>query len=190
LGSVELGLSEEKLVDLDGDDRGDLRVILSDYSRDDASRGAVVRFELLNAEIAAGGIQEGAAGAAGSPGAAAEPGVPPVEAAAVSAPVFSSPSAYPFTLQAAFTGYCMFRWESDQRTREEMYFHRADVQNIQAQNGIRLWLSNAGAVRLQVIGGGRTVPLEVGGAGEVAVADLRWVRDEDGRFALVLIKLD
>jgi hypothetical protein len=114
--------------------------------------------------------------------------LPPVAAAAP--PIFSSPSAYPFTLQATFTGYCMFRWESDRRSREEMYFHKSDVQNIQAQNGIRLWISNASAVRLQVIGGGRTVDLDVGGPGEVAVADLRWVRDDDGRFKLVLIKLD
>jgi cytoskeletal protein RodZ len=189
LGSVELGLSEEKLVDLDGDNNGDLRVILSDYSKDDPSKGGLVRFELFNPVPAAAGGQETA-------GQGTEPvlgqGAPLAAGAGAEAspPIFSSPSAYPFTLQATFTGYCMFRWESDQRTREEVYFHKADVQNIQAQNSIRLWVSNTSAVRLQVIGGGRTVPLDVGGPGEVAVADLRWVRDDDGRFRLVLIKLE
>ncbi|MDR3160063.1 MAG: helix-turn-helix domain-containing protein, partial [Spirochaetaceae bacterium] len=67
---------------------------------------------------------------------------------------------------------------------------RTDELNIQAQNGVRLWVSNAGAVKLQVSGGGRTVPLEMGGAGVVVVADLRWVRDDDGRFRLVLNRLD
>jgi hypothetical protein len=190
LGDVDLGLSGEQIVDLDGDGMGDLRLMLSDYSKGDPSRGGQLRFELLLSEAAVeiAGPQDGGVFEAQSSG-GPEILAPPA-AAAASTTIFSSPSAYPFTLQATFTGYCMFRWESDRRTREEMYFHKADVQNIQAQNGIRLWISNASAVRLQVIGGGRTVDLDAGGPGEVAVADLRWVRDDDGRFRLALIKLD
>jgi cytoskeletal protein RodZ len=182
LGNVALNLSEEHVLDLDGDSIGDVKITLSDYIRGDPAKGGLLRFELAappEAELPE--IQENGDA----------PAVPePVNLAAASPPIFSSPSAYPFTLQATFTGYCMFRWESDGRAREEMYFHKADVQNIQAQNGIRLWISNASAVRLQVIGGGRTVDLDVGGPGEVAVADLRWVRDDDGRFRLILVKLD
>ncbi|MDR1211539.1 MAG: helix-turn-helix domain-containing protein [Spirochaetaceae bacterium] len=189
LGDVALDLSGEESVDLDGDNIGDLRVILSDYSRGDASRGGLLRFELLPDELAAESAEVLPQGQ--TVPAPEQPATTAAAAAtAAAAPIFSSPSAYPFTLQATFTGYCMFRWESDRRSREEMYFHRADVQNIQAQNGIRLWVSNASAVRLQVIGGGRTVDLDVGGPGEVAVADLRWLRDDDGRFRLALIKLD
>jgi hypothetical protein len=88
----------------------------------------------------------------------------------------------------------MFRWEilaeRDRRDRNEQYFQRSDELNIQAQNGIRMWVSNAAAVKIQVIGGGRTVPLEIGGVGEVVVADVRWVRDEDGRFRLILLRLE
>jgi hypothetical protein len=108
--------------------------------------------------------------------------------------IFSSPSAYPFTLQAAFQGYCMFRWEilfeRDRQDRNEQYFQRGNELNIQAQNGIRIWASNGQAAKLQVIGGGRTVPAELGGAGEVVVADLRWVRDEENRYRLVLVRLE
>jgi hypothetical protein len=43
---------------------------------------------------------------------------------------------------------------------------------------------------LQVIGGGRTVPVEIGGAGEVVVVDVRWVRDEDNRFRLIVVRLE
>jgi cytoskeletal protein RodZ len=183
LGDVTLDLSGEETVDLDGDSIGDVRVILSDYSRGDASRGGLLRFELLPDELAMESAEV-------LPQDSGQNVQAPEQSAAAALTIFSSPSAYPFTLQATFTGYCMFRWESDRRSREEMYFHRADVQNIQAQNGIRLWISNASAVRLQVIGGGRTVDLDVGGPGEVAVADLRWLRDDDGRFRLALIKLD
>jgi hypothetical protein len=108
--------------------------------------------------------------------------------------IFSSPSAYPFTLQSVFQGYCMFRWEilfeRDRRDRNEQYFQRSDELNIQAQNGVRLWISNAQAAKLQVIGGGRTVPLDLGGAGEVVVADVRWVRDDENRYRLVVIRLE
>jgi len=103
-------------------------------------------------------------------------------------------SAFPFTLRAVFQGYCLFRYEilfeRDRQGRSEQYYQRSEEINITAQNGIRLGISNAQAVRLQVIGGDRTVPFETGGAGEVVAADLRWVRDEDNRYRLVLIRLD
>jgi hypothetical protein len=88
----------------------------------------------------------------------------------------------------------MFRWEilmeRDRRDRNERYFQRSDEINIQAQNGIRLWVSNAQAVKFQVIGGGKTVPVEIGGPGEVVVADIRWVRDDDNRYRLVVLRLE
>ena len=93
-----------------------------------------------------------------------------------------------------FQSYCLFRYEilfeRDRPGRNEQYYQRAQELSIQAQNGIRLGISNAQAVRLQVVGGGRTIPFEAGGPGEVVAADLRWVRDEDNRFRLVLIRLD
>ena len=88
----------------------------------------------------------------------------------------------------------MFRWEilfeRDRRDRNERYFQRSDELNIQAQNGIRIWASNAQAAKFQVIGGGRTVPVELGGAGEVVVTDIRWVRDEDNRYRLIIARLE
>jgi hypothetical protein len=108
--------------------------------------------------------------------------------------IFKSANAYPFTLQASFQGYCMFRWEilreRNRQDRQEQYFVRTDQLDIQAQNGIRIWVSNAMAVKLQVIVAGETKPLEIGGAGEVVVTDIRWVRDDDGRFRLAQIRID
>jgi hypothetical protein len=193
-GAVILDLGQEVLVDVNSDGMGDVRITAADFVRNEPATGALLRFELNNELIFPGGdaFVTGAA-ESGELGEA----LPSTEAAGAAANVpviFSSPSAYPFTLQAVFQGYCMFRWEilgeRDRRDRNEQYFVRTDELNIQAQNGIRIWVSNAAAVRLQVIGGGRTVPLEIGGAGEVVVADVRWVRDEDGRFRLVLIRLD
>jgi hypothetical protein len=181
-------------VDINSDGIGDLRITVADFVRNEPATGASIRFELSDLVFTGGNIPP--VNAAGSE--APDESIPLQEAAGAAAAnipvIFTSPSAYPFTLQAVFQGYCMFRWEilgeRDRRDRNEQYFVRTDERNIQAQNGIRIWVSNAAAVRLQVIGGGRTVPLEIGGAGEVVVADVRWVRDEDGRFRLVLIQLD
>jgi cytoskeletal protein RodZ len=186
-GELLLDLSQKVNVDLNSDGVTELQITAADFVKNDSATGALLRFELA------------AAAAAFEPPAA----VPEEEtpAAEVAAPVlagatviFSSPSAYPFTLQSLFQGYCMFRWEilfeRDRRDRNERYFQRSDELNIQAQNGIRVWASNAQAAKLQVIGGGRTVPLELGGAGEVVVADIRWVRDEENRYRLILARLE
>jgi cytoskeletal protein RodZ len=168
-GQADLSLGGDTELDLNGDGFADIRVTLADYDKTSPLSGALIRFDtnLLPA------VTENAA--------------PPETQNTV---IFSSSTAYPFTLQAQFQGYCMFRWEIDRRDRSERYFSRTDEINVQAQNGIRLWVSNAAAVKLEVIGAGRTVPLEIGAAGEVVVVDLRWLRDEDGRFRLVQYRLE
>jgi cytoskeletal protein RodZ len=187
-GPVIIDLSQDVFIDLNNDGLGDLRITVSDFVENDPSVGALLRFEPEANSYAGGGtpaVQLLPETSAAPETASANP-VP-----AVSAPViFNSSNAYPFTLQAVFQGYCMFRWDSDRRIRNEQYFVKTGELNIQAQNGIRIWVSNAAAVKLQIIGGGRTVPLEIGAAGEVVVADIRWVRDDDGRFRLILSRLE
>ncbi|MCL1931635.1 MAG: helix-turn-helix domain-containing protein [Treponema sp.] len=180
-GPVTLDLTREADISLDVNGASSLRISAVDYAKNNAEMGALLRFELISA---------------------ASPVV--VDADLIdttvvagqtsSTVIFSSANPYPFTLQAAFQSYCMLRWEilmeRDRRDRNERYFQRSDELNIQAQNGIRIWASNAQAAKLQVIGGGRTVPLEIGGAGEVVVVDVRWVRDEDNRFRLIVARLE
>ena len=181
-GPVMLDLGQELTVDLNNDGFAELRIVAADFVKNDSAQGAQLRFE-----------QEA------PPQIADSPEIPLEEAlgaerdgATVIFP--SSPSAYPFTLQAAFQGYCLFRYEilseRDRPGRNEQYYQRSEELSISAQNGIRLGISNAQAVKLQVIGGGRTVPFETGGAGEVVAADVRWVRDEDNRYRLVLLRLE
>ncbi|MDR0585695.1 MAG: helix-turn-helix domain-containing protein [Treponema sp.] len=172
-GRAELSLGGNTDLDLDGDGFADIRVTLADYDRTSPLSGALIRFDTSLQPAAAAGENAVPSGAQNQ-----------------NTVIFSSSTAYPFTLQAQFQGYCMFRWEIDRRDRSERYFSRTDEISIQAQNGIRLWVSNAAAVRLQIIGAGRTVPLEIGAAGEVVVVDLRWLRDEDGRFRLVQYRLE
>ncbi|MDR1058146.1 MAG: helix-turn-helix domain-containing protein [Treponema sp.] len=183
-GPVTLDLGQEVTADLNNDGFAELRITALEFSKNDPASGALLRFdrEMFLPERTAGEDGTG-------PGLSEETVNIPASASSGTVVIFSSPSAYPFTLQAVFQGYCLFRWEIDRRDRNEQYRQRSDELHIQARDGIRIWVSNAQAVKLQVIGGGRTVPLELGGAGEVVVADLRWVRDEDNR-RLVFSRLD
>jgi cytoskeletal protein RodZ len=182
-GPLVLDLSQEANIDLDNDGISDLRVTAADFAKNNADMGVLLRFTPSNVS---------AVPAVSSVSLPADPVSPAALSAATV--IFSSPNAYPFTLQSIFQGYCMFRWEilfeRDRRDRNERYFQRSDELNIPAQNGIRLWISNAQAAKFQVIGGGKTVPVELGGAGEVVVADIRWVRDDDNRYRLVLARLE
>jgi cytoskeletal protein RodZ len=190
VGTRIVDLGQELSVDLDQDSNNDVLILAVDFSKNDPTAGVQLRFEAGLSSVPAG---NGGVLAADAPAPAA--GGPGSTAAVASAPVvFTSPNPYPFTIQANFQGYCLFRWEilaeRDRRGRKEEYFQRASELSIPAQNGVRIGVSNAAAVKIQVIGGGRTVPLEIGSAGEVVVADIRWVRDEDGRYRLVLLRLE
>jgi cytoskeletal protein RodZ len=185
-GTVILDLSQEANVDLNNDGIADLRITAADFAKNNPGMGALLRFDMSAAAAAAPVPQPENAAASGEQAAPAG-----LSQAVV---IISSPNAYPFTLQSSFQGYCMFRWEilfeRDRRDRNERYFQRADELNIQANNGIRVWASNAQAAKFQVIGGGRTYPVELGAAGEVVVADIRWVRDDDNRYRLILARLE
>ena len=181
-GPVVLDLGQELTVDLNNDGFAELHITASDFAKNDNASGALLRFENVpppqTAEIVPSAIP------AESPAASRE----------ATTVIFSSPTPFPFTLQAVFQGYCLFRYEilseRDRQGRNEQYYQRSEEISIPAQNGIRLGISNAQAVKLQVIGAGKTVPFETGSAGEVVAADIRWVRDDDNRYRLVLIRLD
>jgi cytoskeletal protein RodZ len=180
-GQVILDLGQEASVDLNNSGMPELRITVADFAKNNADMGALLHFYLMDAVALYDAAFE------------TEQNIRSLSTISTTI-IPASPSAYPFTLQTVFQGYCMFRWEilneRDRRERTQNYFQRNDELNIQAQNGIRIWASNAQAARFQVIGGGRVFPVEIGGAGEVVVADIRWVRDEDNRFRLVLIRLE
>jgi cytoskeletal protein RodZ len=174
-GDVAMNLSDEKALDLNEDGIPDITIVLSDFAKNDPAKGAQLHFEAAEQTPPQGSLLED---------------LPIPAGGAMSPPIFTSPTPYPFTLQAAFSGYCMFRWESDNNPRQERYFQERAVQDVPAQNRIRIWLSNASAVKLQIIGGGKTVDLNAGGLGEVAVKYIHWVPDDAGRYKLVSEELD
>jgi cytoskeletal protein RodZ len=181
-GPVMLDLSQEANISLDNNGASSLLISAVDYAKNNADMGVLLRFELKSTAVIAAASDIELIETTGVTGQSA------------STVIFSSPNPYPFTLQSNFQNYCMFRWEilmeRDRRDRNERYFQRSDELNIQAQNGIRIWASNAQAAKFMVIGGGRSVPVEIGSAGEIVVADIRWVRDEENRYRLIVARLE
>jgi transcriptional regulator with XRE-family HTH domain len=178
MGSVMLDLGQEVTLDLSNDGFHSVRIIASDFVRNDSVSGALLRFEQSLSTAVSPDV---------SPWATGYEREPPLL-------LLSSQNPFPFTLQAVFQGFCLFRYEllfeRDRPGQNERFYQRFEEINIQAQNGIRLGVSNAQAVRFQVVGGGRTIPFEAGVAGEVIAADIRWLRDEDNNFRLVFMRLD
>jgi cytoskeletal protein RodZ len=193
IGAVILDLGQERNLDINSDGYEDIRISAQEFSRNDPSMGVQLRFDLISG---GGMLDENSSGEALSGEEPYDSSSPETAAAnlANSQVILGPSNAHPFTLQASFQSYCMFRWEvlreSARQGRQEQYYIRGESLDIQAQNGVRIWVSNAMAVKLQVIGGGREAPLDIGGAGEVVVAEIRWVRDDDGRFRLRFIRID
>jgi transcriptional regulator with XRE-family HTH domain len=187
-----LMLEKKKLsyadIDINSDGFRELRVTVVDFVGNEINMGIDLHFQLIDSSLAGETslYAEGAVQEANT--------VSPVNSSGVII-IPASSNAYPFTLQSSFQGYCMFRWEiisePDRRGRNQRYFQRSDPElSIQAQNGIRIWTSNAQAAKLQIIGGGRVVPVELGAAGEVVVAEIRWLIDEEKNYRLMLVRLE
>jgi hypothetical protein len=174
-GSVILSLSGDTEVDLNGDGISDLRVTLSDYDSKSPNAGALIRFDKSFSS---------------DPYIAINPDDITDTAIQSGTVIFTSTNTYPFTLEIQFQNYCMFRWELDRRDRTERYFSRGERLSIPVMNTIRLWSSNATALAIELNGAGRTVQLNLGTAGEVVVIDMRWLRDNDGRFRLTQYRLE
>ncbi|MDR0448623.1 MAG: helix-turn-helix domain-containing protein [Treponema sp.] len=172
---VQLDLAGDTDVDLNGDGIADLRIILSDYDKKNPNAGALIRFEINSHSV---------------PDFAINPGSSPAGSTQSGTVIFTSTNTYPFTMEILFQSYCMFRWEVDRRERTERYFSRGERLSIPVTNTIRLWSSNATAVKVDLNGAGRTVTLNLGTVGEVVVIDLRWLRDNDGRYRLTQYRLE
>ncbi len=183
VGDFVLELGQELVLDINGDGVKDTELFIADMFKNDPDKGVALRLSLLPQDqiLPVEELPELVT---------ADGSAPLIDKPNAASAIFVSPSAYPFTVEATFKGFCMFRWESDNKERDERYFHKTETVTIQSKNALRLWISNAGAVKLTLISGGKTTSLEVGSAGEVVVLDLKWIKDEEGRFALSLVRLE
>lgn len=176
-GNQILSLSEERELDVNGDGSAEVIVYLSDISNTDANRGAEVRMLLKNVSVSAVKSQE-----------------IPIESSAtisnVQNVILEDNRAYPFTIQVSFRGDCLFRYKVDRQDKIENYYSSGEQITATASNATRVWMSNGNALSISVLANSVTYPLEVGKAGQVRVQDIKWIRDSDGKYRLVVVELD
>jgi cytoskeleton protein RodZ len=194
-GTIEMGIGTERLVDLDGDARVDLRIVWNDVDRTAPERR--VNLGLYRVSVAA---SEAPVEPTGVPAVTAQPpaeagGVPPEGAAAAGAEahaVAASAAAPPmrqatfttlivaradaaeeFTVKFRFRSYCLFRFLVDTKEREERFFQKDETFSLDARSRITLWLSNAGAVKAAV----GDAEYDLGRSGEVGTRTIAWRKD-------------
>ena len=173
-------LSEELELDVDGNSIPELIVYVSDVSQKNVDRGAEVKIMLKNASSVA----------IASPDENQIPNAEDLPKEQSRTEIFSDTRAYPFTINASFRGGCLFRYRPDRKETVEDYFASGDILSMTASNGIRMWISNGNAVKLQVVANSKTYDLAVPRAGEVIAQDIKWIKDTDGRYKVVIVDID
>ena len=196
-GTLDLTVGQDRQLDVNGDGRNDLRILLNDVDATDvAKRANLSLYKITKAappQLAeATAIPEGEQNSSPEEGASAEEQsalatageAAAVETAAGTITITTADAPSPFRVSISFRGYCLFRYLVDNDIREERFFHKGENFSLDAKNEVRLWISNAGVVRLMVAGR----ELEVGRAGAVTSKQVRWRRDEaSGRYVLEVV---
>ncbi|MBF9014174.1 MULTISPECIES: RodZ family helix-turn-helix domain-containing protein [unclassified Oceanispirochaeta] len=87
-----------------------------------------------------------------------------------------------FTLNALFSGYCLFRYQADNGEVVEKFYRDGDRIRLDVSESLLLGLSSGAAVIIKISG----VNVVPGKAGEVAVKFIQWVKNDEGKYNLVL----
>jgi len=181
-GGVDIfAVGDKKRLDVDNDGKIDLQIEINSVDVTTGERKANIGLYKI-----AKAADEPRTAAASGEGLAAGGGVEP-DGETVAAPVrqISKPvvtlreaeAVGPFSLAVSFSGRCLFRFQVDGAERETRLFLKGGTFQIDAEQALRLWVSNAGVVDARVAGR----ELGLGRQGEVAAVDIRWVRDAESK---------
>jgi len=179
----QIGVGEQAVVDVNGDDQSDLRIIVRSVDTLDTPPTAVMRFDRGAAAAAVDRptIQEPAGVAVDAPaiGSTLEP--TRTEGARL---IAAFDEREEFVVEVRFEGYALFRYEADEEPRVEQYFQAGDTIRTSVRERFQLWVSNAASARLRVAG----QDVSLGDPGEVTAGLIAWVPDpESERILLELI---
>jgi cytoskeletal protein RodZ len=184
-GSKELRLGESAELDPDANDTPDILLALEDFQKDSPTAGALLKISFIESEA----TESTLSGEVTVPQATPTPAPPGKNQDFVI--LKSTRGPYPFIVQVSFRGNCLFRYEADRKEWVEKYYSKGESININVTNALTLWSSNAQAVKLTVqASGGRSVDVEIGGAGEIAVKRLSWSKVDSATWALSSSELD
>ncbi len=196
-GTAELTLGKERFVDLDGDSLPDLKVVWNDTDRTSPVKRANLGLYRVTGAVAAEAETAAAETPVARTAAEAVPATAEAKAGTWAAQpvravdikpvaVTRSPAASPIKVDLIFRDYCLFRFLSDSKDREERFFQKGESFSLDARAQLTLWVSNAGALKAKV--SGRDV--EIGKLGEVSVRRISWRKDaSQGDYVLEVTPL-
>ena len=199
-GEVRLRVGSERLLDLDGDDRPDLRVLVRAADTSQVPPQVQLRLGLRSssegqptevdqsppaASAAAGATATAAAAAAvanAENGNADGTSRAPVRAVAVPHVVARSVAVrMPFAIDLSFRGNCLLRYTVDEGAALQRFFESGERISIDVVATATLWLSNAGRVTARFAGS----EVRLGNNGAVAAKVVEWVAGEPGERLIV-----
>jgi cytoskeleton protein RodZ len=94
--------------------------------------------------------------------------------------------AEPFVVKIVFRGYCMLRYFIDGKTRDQRFFLKKDELNLDVNNNVKLWISNANLVNTSIAG----KEIIMGRSGQVVTKLIHWVKDgATGKYQLEIISV-
>ena len=173
-GNVSLSTSQEKLLDLDGDSKNDVKVTLKDVNLTD--RTAIIRIDrAIEAPV--------------------PPPLPPISIAPKpesiimhdkgNMTVLVSPEKRDFAMEVNFSGPCMFRYKADNNKSTENYFKAGDQVRLDVTDQVKVWLSNAGNAKI-LIG---DAEISLGDKGDVTSEKIGWEETGDKSFNLSIVSI-
>lgn len=173
-GNVTLNPSREKLLDLDGDSRNDVKISLKEVNPE--ARTAVIRIDRT-----------------------IEAPVPPPLPAVSVAPqpesiiihdkgtvvILVSPVKRNFAMEVNFSGPCMFRYQADSSKSVEKYYKAGEQVRFDVADEVNVWFSNAGHAKI-LIG---DAEITLGDKGDVTSEKIGWEETQDRSFNLSIVSM-
>lgn len=170
--SLSVAEDAEASLDVTGDGRPDLRVLVRNAQLDGARPSAVIRFDRQVAS------PSGAAAAANVSTEGGGIGLPLGDTNVSSRRrqpqlVVERAQAQPYELRMSFIGPTMLRYLTADGERVERWFSAGENFQLTQEDELRIWLSNAGGTNLEIDGR----RLTLGESGEVVAFQTRWVAE-------------
>ena len=173
-GNVLLSPSKEKLLDLNGNSKNDVKVTLKDVNP--KAKTAIIRIDrALEAPV--------------------PPPLPTISIASKpestimhdkgSVTLLASPVKRNFIMEVDFDGPCMFRYQSDSNKSSEKYYKAGEQVRLEVADQVMVWLSNAGNAKL-LIG---EAEITLGNKGDVTSEKIGWEEAADKSFNLSIVSM-
>jgi cytoskeletal protein RodZ len=186
-GEFRLGTNEQMLIDIIGDGKADLKVVLRAIGGTDTRREAVLRFDKAVSSPNTSGtlhvpekvVDEFALPVLPAVGMTVEESRKrEVEV------ILQSAKMETVNFEVSFRADCLLRSRIDDKEIKESYFRRGDFYRDNLELSAQLWFSNSGAASVRIAG----LDIDFGNLGEVRVYRIQWApANTSGMFNLEMV---